>query len=133
MNILLVDDEPLVLVVVERILKSAGHRVAIAQSAKEALKICEESGSEFDLILSDVIMPEMDGQKLAECAGGLATPIPVILMSGYTPDSPSIIRLVEGGKLENCPFIQKPFTPAKLLEVISKFAQERSVRGAGSA
>ena len=114
MNILVVDDDPIVLQSCLRILEAEGHRVTLTSSADEALTVL--GAEEFNLILIDVIMERSDGVYLIERVreGGMTTPI--VLMSGYST-SETISRGMKAGANQ---FIPKPFTPDELLMVIGK-------------
>lgn len=78
-TILLVEDQPSVRRVVEKILGSLGYRVLCANDGLEALSVYESGKSEIDLVLSDIVMPGMNGQTLVESLPD----VPFILMTGY--------------------------------------------------
>lgn len=78
--------------------------------AREALRLCEENAGKIDLMVTDVIMPEMSGRVLAERVAERCPGLPVLYMSGYTDDA--IVRHGLMGHLLE--FIQKPFTPEAL-------------------
>jgi PAS domain S-box-containing protein len=105
-TILLVDDEPSLLRVCERLLKQLGYNVVAARSPGEALRQAREATQEIHLILSDLLMPEMTGNELAEKLSLLLPGAKVLLMSGYASN-----LLVEA---EGVFFIQKPFTKEEL-------------------
>lgn len=105
-QVLLTEDEPTVLNLMQRLLHSWGYRVFSARNGQEALKIAEEHKGEIDLLVSDVVMPEMQGPELAEKLNAKQPKLKVILVSGY---SRGRIRLEHGWK-----FIQKPFRPEEL-------------------
>ena len=114
MNILVVDDDPIVLQSCLRILEAEGHRVKLTSSADEALTVL--GAEEFNLILIDVIMERSDGVYLIERVreGGMTTPI--VLMSGYSTSATNSRGMKAGANQ----FIPKPFTPDELLMVIGK-------------
>jgi len=105
-TILLVEDEEIVRNLSRQILETCGYKVIGAGDGVEALSICQQPDSKFDLLLTDVVMPRMSGRQLAEHLDTLRPDTKVLFMSGYTDDA--IIRqgVIEVG--EN--FIQKPFT-----------------------
>jgi CheY-like chemotaxis protein len=114
-EILVVEDEGGVRELVQQILKNRGFTIKIASTPSEALEI-SAACDHFDLILSDVLMPEMNGQELAEEILKDKPFTPVIFMSGYTED----VLLTKGiDKKENF-FLMKPFTPRELNEVVDK-------------
>ncbi len=104
-TILVVEDEENVRFLVSRMLTSRGYHVLEAQNAGEALLICEEYTGTIHLLVSDVVMPHVTGNKLAERLQQIRPDIRVLLMSGY-PDK----VIEERGLLSpDCEFIQKPF------------------------
>ena len=105
-TVLVVDDDPQILRLVERMLGSHGVRVITAARAVEALHICEREP--IDLLISDVVMPEMDGPKLAERFLKLRPGGSVLLISGYHRDP----VLPKSGRVR---FLRKPFFPSDLL------------------
>ncbi len=114
-TVLLVEDEHAVRRLARRILERAGYHVLEAESPSAALRhILNERETEIDLLLTDVVMPEMDGRELAERIEALRPGIPTIFMSGYTEDE--VLR--RGVATAVASFIQKPFTPAQLLEKV---------------
>lgn len=105
-QILLAEDEPMVLNFMQRLFRSWGYHVLPARNGQEALKIAEEHQGEIDLLVSDVIMPEMHGPELAEKLNAKRPKLKVILVSGY---SQARIGFQRGWK-----FVQKPFRPEEL-------------------
>jgi PAS domain S-box-containing protein len=110
-TVLLVEDEDDVRRVTRRILADAGYKVLTAAGGREALEICESGEGTIDLMLSDVIMPEMLGPQLATYATELRPQMAVLYMSGYTDQV--IEHATDGG--EEMPFVEKPFTAETLL------------------
>jgi DNA-binding NtrC family response regulator len=109
-TILLVEDEEQVRVIALNILRRQGYQVISAQNAGEALLICERHPGAIDLLLTDVVMPQMSGPELAKRLGQTRPDMRVLCMSGYTDDS-----IVRHGVLETgVAFVQKPITPALL-------------------
>jgi len=109
-TILLVEDEEQVRVIALNILRRQGYQVISAQNAGEALLICERHPGRIDLLLTDVVMPQMSGPELARRLGKTRPGMKVLCMSGYTDDS-----IVRHGVLETgVAFVQKPITPALL-------------------
>jgi two-component system, cell cycle sensor histidine kinase and response regulator CckA len=109
-TILLVEDEEQVRVIALNILQRQGYRVIPARNAGEALLICERHTEGIDLLLTDVVMPQMSGPELAKRLAQTRPEMKVLCMSGYTDDS-----IVRHGVLETgVAFVQKPITPALL-------------------
>jgi two-component system cell cycle sensor histidine kinase/response regulator CckA len=109
-TILLVEDEEQVRAVVLSVLRRQGYHVIPAQNAGEALLLCERHSGKIDLLLTDVVMPQMSGPDLARRLASIRPGMRVLCMSGYTDDS-----IVRHGVLESgVAFIQKPVTPALL-------------------
>jgi signal transduction histidine kinase len=112
-TILLVEDEPQVRAVVRRTLERAGYAVVVAQDPHEAVRIAEAAGP-IDLLLTDVVMPYMNGRELAERVRSRRPGVRVLFTSGYTDDA--ILR--HGVLDEGVPFLQKPITPASLMRSV---------------
>jgi signal transduction histidine kinase/CheY-like chemotaxis protein len=103
-TILLVDDEPLVRESTRRMLSSLGYSVITAKNSEQALSIASERLDDIDLVISDVIMPGMNGLELARELSRLRPGITVLFVSGYTAGV-----LAERGVLkESVSFLQKP-------------------------
>ena len=109
-TILLVEDEAQVRAIVKRALERGGYAVLTASGPEEALHICETTLMPIDLLLTDVVMPHMNGRELAERVRALRPATKTLFMSGYTDDA--ILR--HGVLDEGVPFLQKPITPSSL-------------------
>ena len=113
-TILLVEDEDIVRKVAATILKRQGYKVLEARYGPEAIALARDFASTIDLLLTDVIMPEMSGAKLAEVLKRSRTGLKVLFMSGYTDDA-----VVRSGVLTNSiSFLQKPFTNDALAQKV---------------
>jgi len=110
-TVLLVEDERVVRTLVQEILEECGYRVLRASSGAEALRLNEETLEPIQLLITDVVMPEMSGPDLASRLSTLRPTMRVLYMSGYTDDE----VLTRKGLPENSAFIQKPFTPDQFL------------------
>ena len=115
-TILVVEDETNVLEFTKEALESSGYRVLEATNGLEALDILKKNSRKIDLIISDVVMPKMSGQELAEEVGKRYPDLKMIMMSGYTDSQ--IIR--SGAESQSVNFIYKPFS----IKTISKKVQE---------
>lgn len=107
-HILIVEDDEGVRSLLKEVLTSLGYRVTEAGDGGEALRLVEEDG--FDLVITDVIMPGMDGRRLYETLKGRFTEIKVIFISGYAED----IIHKHGVMEKDIPFLEKPFTLKKI-------------------
>jgi CheY-like chemotaxis protein len=105
-TVLVVDDQDVVRDVIKLSLESAGYRVLEAATPSEALALVRAAGAEVDLLVTDVVMPEMDAFELANRISCELPAVRVLYTSGYTDAA------AEG------PFIQKPFTPTQLIEKV---------------
>jgi hypothetical protein len=113
--ILVVEDEPDVRRMAERILTKAAYTVIGTHSGEEALEICAGEGQRIDLLLTDVIMPEMLGTELVDRARELCPEAAVVFMSGYSHEVLAPGALAEQ---EAAAFIEKPFAAGELLRTI---------------
>ena len=86
-TILVIDDEELLIKICEMMLKRLGHKVFKAHSGSEGLKIFETNKNQIDLIISDMNMPEMDGQELIDRLRKIDRNVKVLLSSGALLDS----------------------------------------------
>lgn len=103
-TILVVEDEPSLMKMVSSMLGYLGYTVLGASTPKDALRLAEEKGREIDLLLTDVIMPQMNGKELANELISLNPNLKCLFMSGYTANA-----IVHHGILdEGVHFIQKP-------------------------
>jgi len=119
-TILLVEDEEAVRGLTSRILEKQGYRVIPAQHGREAMDIAASEGGHIDLVLTDIVMPGMNGRGLVERLTGIRPRIKSLYMSGYTDDD--IVRrgFIEPSKA----FLQKPFTSEALLQTVRKVLDE---------
>lgn len=113
-TILVVDDERMVLKLVGRILRLHGYAVLEAHRGAEALRICQEQRGSIHLLLTDVLMPEMNGRTLAEQVIAQHPHIQVLYMSGYTDG----VFIAPFGSKTEVAFIQKPFEADALIHKV---------------
>jgi DNA-binding NtrC family response regulator len=113
-NILVVDDDPVVQFSCRRILEAEGHAVKVSSGALEALAALEERPCH--LLLVDVIMPEYDGLYLIGNVRSRQPDLPILVMSGYpTPET-----IASGQRMGATHFIAKPFTPEELVAAVRR-------------
>ena len=109
-TVLLVEDEPQIRKLAYEFLSDSGYKVLASSNGSDALQILEENSRGVDLIVTDVVMPQMSGRELAERALAISPGTKVLFMSGYTNDA-----IVRHGVLNpGTWFIQKPFAPDAL-------------------
>jgi len=113
-TILLVEDEAVVRDLVCEILRESGYVVLSANSGADAMEIIAEHIKPIDLLITDVVMPEMSGPELANTLRRARGEMRVLYMSGYSDDS----VLVRQGLPENSAFIRKPYTPQQFLQKV---------------
>jgi putative two-component system response regulator len=120
-RILAIDDEHVIRMLVVEILESVGHEVVGAESAEHALELLDEG--EFDLVVSDVVMPGLSGLELLEAARSRRASLPIVLVTGagtYETLSQALTRGAAG-------LVTKPFAHAELQSAVSD-ALERAAR-----
>ncbi len=115
-TILVVDDEPMALKLVQSILEKRGFEVLASTSPKQAVKVFQEHGERIELLISDVVMPEMDGPKLASHLVGLNPDLPVLFMSGFLTEN----EVGDASVIAQYAFIRKPFRPSTLVQAVRK-------------
>jgi two-component system cell cycle sensor histidine kinase/response regulator CckA len=132
-TVLLAEDETAVRQLAARVLKQLGYRVLEASSGADTLRIAASYHEDIDLLLTDVVMPQLGGAQLAERIRELYPQIKVLFMSGYTDRvalSHSLLR-------RNAAFLQKPFTPAllaqKVRDILTAGHDEEGAGGPGRA
>ena len=110
-GILVVDDEPSILMVAHRFLTQQGYKVRMAKSASEALELFQAHRSEIQLVITDIMMPFGDGWQLIQRVRELDPHLPILVMSGVL--TPSLRLQMEA--IEACGFLAKPFAAEGLL------------------
>ena len=109
-TVLVVEDEDIVRDLVCEVLEEQGYTVLCAENGLEALKMAGELDGKIDLLISDVIMPQMNGHELAEALAETRPQMKVLFVSGYSDND-----LGDHGMLETgVELLQKPFTPQHL-------------------
>jgi len=111
-TVLLVDDESAILNVTMKLLERLGYTVLAAETPTEAVSIAEQSTGPIHVLITDVVMPEMNGRDLAEKVASRHPGIKLLFMSGYTDNVIAHQGILEHG----LNFIQKPFTIRALSE-----------------
>ena len=102
-------------------LKKAGFSVLSAANGREALEVVKSNDKAIDLVLTDIVMPQMNGKKLAEELEKDYPAISLLFMSGYTDK-----EIFESGvKKDRSNFIAKPFTAKELMRKIHRLLSQR--------
>jgi CheY-like chemotaxis protein len=117
-TILLVEDEDDLRDLVREVLEARGYTLLSARNPIEALALADEHPSRIDLLLTDVVMPRMNGRELAERLAPARPGMKILYMSGYTDDAIGHLGVLDSGTA----FLSKPFTTktlaAKVREVL---------------
>jgi two-component system cell cycle sensor histidine kinase/response regulator CckA len=123
-TILLVEDEEDVRKLIARILREQGYKVLEASQGREVFSLCEGQGGPIHLMVTDMIMPEMNGMELAKQIKQIYPEMKVLYMSGYSPDKVA----TDCEKVEKeIEFIQKPFTVDRLARKIREVLEKQSI------
>jgi PAS domain S-box-containing protein len=121
-TVLLVEDEPAILNMARRMLEEFGYRVMAASTPGEAIRLAREHVGEIHLLVTDVVMPEMNGRELTSNLVSLYPGIRRLFMSGYTGD----VIAHHGVLDEDVNFIQKPFSVRTLAAKVREVLDSRS-------
>jgi PAS domain S-box-containing protein len=123
-TVLLVEDDASVCELVRAVLTAQGYSVLAARRPQEAEAICQAHGSRIQLLLTDVVMPEMSGPELSKRLTALYPHMRVLFMSGYIDDS--VVR--QGIRAHEVSYLQKPFSPTSLAKKVREVLDAASVR-----
>jgi DNA-binding response OmpR family regulator len=107
-TVMVVDDEPMIRKLVTSALSTSGYKVVDAETPQQAMKMMD-SHPGLDLLLTDVVMPEVGGWELAEQMRQKRPELKVLFMSGFEP-------VADRTSPENTSFLQKPFRITELLD-----------------
>jgi CheY-like chemotaxis protein len=121
-TILLVEDERAILRAVSRMLERQGYTVLTASTPGQALRLAAERDGHIDLLMTDVIMPEMNGRDLARNLLSSRPRLKTLFMSGYTAD----VIAHRGVLDEGVSFIQKPFSLEELAAAVRQVVDQGS-------
>ncbi len=128
-TILLVDDEPQVVSLVREMLVREGYTVLGASGGTEALELIKSNpDKQIDLLLTDIVMPEVNGRELAEKVRALRPGLKVLYMSGFMKET---ILKYYGISIAGIPFLQKPFTRDTLGRKVREVLDAPSAAKAG--
>jgi PAS domain S-box-containing protein len=115
-TVLVAEDDPSVRALVKSVLERNGYRVLAAADGQAALEVARKEKGRIDLLLSDVIMPRMNGRALRDALCVLYPGLRVLFMSGYTGDALTGLGGLDG----DVALVPKPFTPDVLLDGVRK-------------
>ncbi len=120
-TILVVEDEFMVRELVCDTLRTSGYTVLEAANGKQAIEVFSSNKDKIDMVLTDVIMPEMSGRKMIETLYEAYPNITALYMSGYTDDA-----IIKHGVLEpGMAYIQKPFSPKALIQKVRQVLEDK--------
>jgi two-component system, cell cycle sensor histidine kinase and response regulator CckA len=120
-TVLVVEDAPALLGLIREALSASGCEVVTARDGEEALRIVHEKQGKIDLLLTDVVMPRMNGATLAKEVRALSPHAKILYMTGYSGEFVRADMLTQ-----DVSFIQKPFTPAELGRKIRKMLGDKA-------
>lgn len=113
--VLVVDDEPMIRRFATRVLREEGFGVHEAADGAEALELIRHGVADVDIVLSDIVMPRVNGVQLLQSLSTLRPDLPVILMSGY-----GTAQLAERGIASPCGVLAKPFSREALVAEVRR-------------
>ncbi|MER3408843.1 MAG: hypothetical protein C4306_01780 [Thermoleophilia bacterium] len=125
-TILVVEDEEMVREPVAAILEQHGYRVLAASGAAEALRLTDQGEQPIDLLVTDVVMPDLSGPELARVFQRIQPGLKVIYVSGYPERAAAFAGLSEALARERAPLLRKPFAPEALLAEIRELLDRES-------
>jgi signal transduction histidine kinase/ActR/RegA family two-component response regulator len=128
-TVLVVDDDRMVREIMARALGEAGYRVLLASDGHEATEVASAEAGEIDLLVSDVVMPTIDGLKLAEILRKTRPALRVLFVSGYPNEA--IAR--RGALAGDVHLLAKPFSAEQLTGKVRAALDDRRARGARAA
>jgi DNA-binding response OmpR family regulator len=123
-NVLVIDDELVVCRSCEKILAAEGHNVSTALGGLEGLEKARKEN--FDLVIVDLMMPDMDGMQVIEAIRKERTDTAIIIMTGYS----SVPSAVQGMKLGAADYVPKPFTSDEMLTAVDEALKNREQKAA---
>jgi two-component system, cell cycle sensor histidine kinase and response regulator CckA len=112
-TILFVEDDESLRTMASTILRRFGYTVIEAADGLEALRVCGDSSVSIDILVTDMVMPALDGRNLAMHVQRLRPGLPTLLMSGYTSDRALL-------QTDGVSFLEKPFTPEELQGMVRR-------------
>lgn len=123
-SILLAEDAEIVREMVQEILKNDGYEVFAYPDGQKAFAFFKENPEKFDLVVTDIVMPQMNGKELAQQCRGERPEVGILYMSGYLDSQLNTEEDLAG----NTDFIAKPFRPAELLQKIEELIEQADTK-----
>lgn len=120
-RVLLVDDEPLILKIGSEVLKRNGFTVRTVDNGLDALDLIKEDPTAFDLVILDLIMPDIRGDEVHKHIRTISATLPILIASGYSEEGVAHDLLLD----EATAFLQKPFMHASLLKAVNSILAAR--------
>ena len=121
-NILIAEDEEGILTLLSRAIRSKGYNVCNASNAEKALEIFNDTKVHIDLLVTDIMMPGLNGKELADHAVKINPNLKVIYISGYSDNA----LFKEGIIAPDIVLLRKPFLPGKLINEIQEILGQHS-------
>ena len=119
-QLLLVEDHVDVRSALELALADGEYDVVVAESPDEALALSDDALADIDVLVTDIVMPRINGQTLARALRGRHPALHVLFVSGYSPD----VTLLED--LPQARFLAKPFRPSELVRALNALREEEA-------
>ncbi len=107
---------------VQSILEKRGFQVLVSTSPEQAVKLFEAQRDHIELLISDIVMPEMDGTRLASLLVSMNPDLPVLFMSGFVTEN----EVADTRAIASFAFIRKPFRPATLVQAVQKMLTDEN-------
>lgn len=121
-RILVVDDEEIMRTFLKEVLSDEGYRIDLAVSGRDAVE--KMAANQYDIVITDIVMPELDGLGVVAAAKDLPYEVDVVVMTGYA----SMGTAVESMKLGAIDYITKPFNIDQIRIIVSNAVKERSLK-----
>ena len=120
--VLVADDESAIRRFTVRVLERGGYGVVEARDGAEALELITQGAISFEVVVSDIVMPRLNGVELMQALSVSHPDLPVILMSGY-----ATVALAELGIAAPCAILAKPFPSERLLEEVRRCIRPKNI------
>jgi CheY-like chemotaxis protein len=119
-TVLVIDDEPMVRVLLGRLLQEWGFKTVEAENGKTGLEVARKFNGTFSMVITDLVMPYMDGYEFAEAFRRLYSDVPILFMTGKCPTA-----LVGSLTTKGEQVLFKPFDPDAFLDAVARLVESR--------